>query len=97
MKLVNYNDPILTQPCEEFNWAAPQIEDILEFSKEFVKFMYDNNGIGLSAPQIGLSLRIFAMRGEPENFVVINPRIVDATYFALRLTGPLGRQNVPER
>ena len=38
--------------------------------------MYDNNGIGLAANQVGVGYRIFAMRGTPENFVCFNPRIV---------------------
>ena len=38
--------------------------------------MYDNNGISLSAPQVGEPYRIFAMRGSPENFVCFNPKIV---------------------
>jgi peptide deformylase len=39
--------------------------------------MYDNNGIGLSANQVGVPYRIFAMRGSPENFVCVNPRVVN--------------------
>lgn len=39
--------------------------------------MYDNNGIGLAANQVGIPYRIFAMRGYPENFVCVNPRIVN--------------------
>ena len=38
--------------------------------------MYDRNGIGLAAPQVGFPYRIFAMRGQPENFVCYNPKIV---------------------
>jgi len=50
--------------------------DPVEFSKELVKFMYDNNGLGLAANQVGVPYRIFAMRGQPENFVCFNPKIV---------------------
>jgi len=38
--------------------------------------MYDWNGIGLAANQVGVPYRVFAMRGSPENFVCFNPRIV---------------------
>ena len=38
--------------------------------------MYDNNGLGLAANQIGLPYRMFVMRGEPENFACFNPRVV---------------------
>ena len=67
---------ILTTPCEPFDFANPPF-NIIEFSKELVKFMYDHEGIGLAANQVGVGYRIFAMRGQPENFVVINPKIID--------------------
>ena len=76
MKLVPSDDVRLTQVCKEFDFLNPPFDPI-EFSKDLIKFMYDNNGVGLAANQIGISYRIFAMRGEPENFVCFNPRIVD--------------------
>ena len=75
MKLVEHNDPILTTKCESFNFIDPP-EDPIELAKSMVKFMYDNNAIGISANQIGLNYRVFAMRGYPENFVCFNPRVV---------------------
>jgi peptide deformylase len=38
--------------------------------------MYENNGLGVAANQVGVPYRIFAMRGAPENFVCYNPKIV---------------------
>ena len=38
--------------------------------------MYESNGVGLAANQVGVPYRIFAMRGSPENFVCFNPKIV---------------------
>lgn len=78
MNLVKSNDPILTTPCKDFDFRDPPFEPI-EFSKEFMKFMYDSNGIGLAANQIGVPYRIFAMRGAPENFVCFNPKIVSSS------------------
>ena len=75
MNLVKHDDPILTIPCKPFDFANPPFDPI-EFSHELVKFMYDNNGIGISANQVGVPYRIFAMRGAPENFVCFNPKIV---------------------
>ena len=75
MKLVSKDDPILTQKCEPIDLTEPPF-DLIEFSQELVKFMYDNNGVGLAANQVGVPYRIFAMRGAPQNFVCINPRIV---------------------
>lgn len=70
-------DPkILLVPCQSFDFTAPPFEPI-EFAKDLMKTMYDHRGLGLAANQIGIPYRIFAMRGEPENFVMYNPRIVD--------------------
>lgn len=75
MNLVNAKDPILKTKCEEFDFINPPFDPI-EFSKNLIKFMYDNNGLGLAANQVGVPYRIFAMRGAPENFVCFNPKIV---------------------
>ena len=74
-ELVKKGDPILFKPTQRFNFSDPPFDPI-DFSKEFIKFMYDSKGIGLAANQVGIPYSIFAMRGEPENFVVFNPRIV---------------------
>jgi peptide deformylase len=76
MELVKADDPILTTPCQDFDFENPPFWPV-EFAKELVKFMYDNNGIGLAANQVGVPYRVFAMRGHPENFVCFNPRIVE--------------------
>jgi peptide deformylase len=84
MNLLKYNDPLLKQESETFDFKNPPFDPI-EFSKELVKFMYDNAGICLSAPQVGVPYRIFAMRGAPENFVCFNPRIVIPSEDQVRL------------
>jgi len=75
MELVKSNDPILLTQCLPFNFQEPPFDPI-EFSHELVKNMYDWNGLGLAANQVGVPYRVFAMRGSPENFVCFNPRIV---------------------
>lgn len=84
MKLVPPNDPVLTTPCQPFDFSNPPFDPI-EFSKELVKFMYDNNGIGLAANQVGVPYRIFAMRGQPENFVCFNPKLVQPSEMTVEL------------
>jgi peptide deformylase len=75
MKLVEYNDPILTKACNVFDFSNPPFDPI-EFSHELVKFMYDNNGLGLAANQVGVPYSVFAMRGNPDNFVCFNPKVI---------------------
>lgn len=75
MNLVSHNDPILLTECKNFNFLNPPFDPV-QFARDLVKFMYDNNGIGVAANQVGVPYRIFAMRGQPENFVCFNPKIV---------------------
>jgi len=75
MELVKSNDPILITQCQKFDFQDPPFDPI-EFSHELVKAMYEWNGLGLAANQVGVPYNIFAMRGQPENFVCFNPRIV---------------------
>jgi peptide deformylase len=53
MKLVIGNDPILKEECKEFDFANPPFDPI-EFSQNLVQMMYDSNGIGLAANQVGV-------------------------------------------
>lgn len=69
------DDRYLTEKCEDFDFNDPPFDPI-EFAQNLVKFMYENNGLGLAANQVGVPYRIFAMRGSPENFVCYNPKIV---------------------
>lgn len=75
MRLIDHTDPLLRQELEPFDFSNPPFDPI-EFSHELVRFMYESGGIGLAANQVGVPYRIFAMRGDPENFVCFNPKIV---------------------
>ncbi|MGA1223814.1 MAG: peptide deformylase [Phycisphaerales bacterium] len=72
--IVLHPDPVLrkkARPVERIDgFIAELVEDMHRVAREY-------DGIGLAAPQVGESLRIFvtcAMHGEPER-VFINPRL----------------------
>ncbi len=69
------DDRYLLEPCEKFDFANPPFDPI-QFSQNLVKFMYEQNALGVAANQVGNPYRIFAMRGQPENFVCFNPKII---------------------
>lgn len=75
MKLISSDDPILKQPCEKFNFLSPQ-RNVIELANELIQAMSDNNGLGISANQIGVPLQMFVMRTNP-TVVVINPKIIE--------------------
>jgi peptide deformylase len=73
--LIKYPDPLLTTPCEDFNFSnSPGNPN--ELAVALMQIMNDYNGVGLSANQVGVPYRVFVMRGYPENFVCFNPKIV---------------------
>lgn len=76
MNLVKYDDPILTTPVQQFDFKNPPFDPI-EFAQELVRKLYEEDGYGLSAVQVGIPYHIFAMKGSPENFVCFNSKIVD--------------------
>jgi peptide deformylase len=73
--LIKYPDPILTTPCEEFNFQNPP-GDPSELGVALIRLMNDYKAVGLAANQVGVPFRVFVMRGHPENFVCFNPKIV---------------------
>jgi peptide deformylase len=52
-------------------------DSIRNFCKTMVDTMYENNGVGLSAPQIGLLKRIISIHTNEKPLVLINPEIVE--------------------
>lgn len=73
--LIPGDSPLLRQRSEEFDWMIPQ-RDPLELAALLEQRMNDLGGLGLSAVQIGIPLRVFSMRTRPD-VTVFNPRIVD--------------------
>lgn len=76
LDLVPTSSEMLTTPPAEYDFQSPQVS-AEELAKALVDRMYELNGLGLSANQVGVPLRVFAMRGGSEgDFVCFNPRVV---------------------
>ena len=77
LKLVYAPDPILKKECK----ALPQVDDHhRSLIKEMYEVMYEANGVGLAAPQVGLDMRIFivdpaAREEEKSPLTMINPNL----------------------
>lgn len=72
------DDVYLRKVCEPFDFENPPFDPI-EFAKEITALLYEKNGLGLAANQVGVPYRIFAMRGAPESFVCFNPKLVSSS------------------
>ena len=80
LKIVLYPESVLLtvgKPVaeEEFN------ENLREFVEDMFETMYKAQGVGLAAPQVGISKRLFVMdvpteNGESNKTAIINPEIL---------------------
>ena len=76
-EIVNHTAPILSEVMPAFDFKNP-IEDPVQLYTDLAETMRENDGMGLSANQIGVRTRAFVMRAE-EIIGVFNPRIVDVS------------------
>ena len=74
--LVLEDDPILKKRCQPFDFDNPQ-EDSQKLADELVGAMYKYEGLGLSACQIGVDLKVFTMIYDDKPIACFNPRITD--------------------
>ena len=80
LKIVHYPEPVLLavgKPVgeEEFN------DDLKKLVEDMFETMYSAGGVGLAAPQVGVSKRLFVMdvptgEGESNKIALVNPEII---------------------
>jgi len=73
LKLVHHTDEILRQVANPVKKITRQVRSDVS---EMFDIMYKSKGIGLSAPQVGISLQIITIDTENDPFVLINPKIL---------------------
>lgn len=73
---IKEHESLLRQPSEEIDFNNPQI-DLQQLSSDLFNILKEKNGLGLSAPQIGIHYRAFIMKGTEGYVVCFNPDIVD--------------------
>lgn len=83
LPIVAFGTPVLKQQGKEISKDYPGLDDLIE---NMFETMYEANGVGLAAPQIGLAIRLFIVDGSPfeedepdmKDFqkVFINPEII---------------------
>ena len=81
-----YGQPVLRKVAKDITPDYPKIKELIA---NMYETMYNADGIGLAAPQIGLDIRLFVMDLEPlaeddpkySGFkkVFINPKIIEST------------------
>lgn len=84
LPIVAYGDPVLKKVAEEIDSDYPGLEQLIA---NMFETMYASKGVGLAAPQIGKSIRLFIIDASPFDDeypelkdwkkVFINPRILE--------------------
>ncbi|MFE3836833.1 peptide deformylase [Pseudogemmobacter sonorensis] len=73
-------DPRLKKVCDPVAEVTPELRALAE---DMLETMYDAPGVGLAAPQVGVTKRLLVMdcvkEGTPEPMVLINPRLIWAS------------------
>lgn len=72
-------DPILEKKAKEVKEVTPRTKELI---RDMLETMYDANGVGLAAPQVGILKRIVVIDVSPEQndpHVFINPVIEEST------------------
>ena len=75
-ELVKEDDPFLRETPEVFNFENPKV-DPEKLEKQLIDNMIHHRGIGLSANQIGIPVKVFAMVMDNNIIVVFNPEILE--------------------
>ncbi len=74
--LVLYPNPILKKKSKKVGRISPDMPEILQ-RMEYT--MEENEGVGLAAPQVGISEQMIIVQDGESNYAFFNPRIVRAT------------------
>jgi len=78
LKILKYGEPVLEKPAEPVaDFASPELKQLIE---NMFETMYAAKGVGLAAPQVGVSKRVTVIdisvgEDEEKKLVLINPEI----------------------
>lgn len=81
LKLVSQYDPILKTPCEPIDFEKMPGDNVAYLSMSLMESVKHYHGLGLSANQVGIGARMFAiqMMEEDKVYCLINPKVIAAS------------------
>ncbi|MFN1835407.1 peptide deformylase [Balneola sp. MJW-20] len=62
LPIVTYNDPILRETTNEVEENSDELQELID---NMLETMYNSDGVGLAAPQVGEKHRLFVMDSDP--------------------------------
>ena len=70
-------EEVLSKKCKLVTEMTPRTKELIE---DMLDTMYESNGVGLAAPQVGVLKRIVVIDVTGEDpYILINPRIVETS------------------
>ena len=72
-----YGDSCLTKECKPVKEMNRKLEELIE---DMLDTMYEANGVGLAAPQVGILKQVVVIDVSPESddpIILINPEIIE--------------------
>lgn len=72
-KITEYPSPVLAQTGEPVTKFDDELKALID---DMFETMYDDEGVGLAAQQIGLAMQLFVMDCEGIKLVAANPQII---------------------
>ena len=91
LPIVTIGDPVLEQIAVEVPKITKKVAKLID---DMLETMHEANGIGLAAPQVGVSQRIIVMDVGEGPIVLVNPVMLDASGEEIDVEGCL---SIPER
>ena len=74
-KVITSENPVLRQKGKKVHRFDPSIARLID---DLFETMHAAHGVGLAAPQIALSLRVFVAEYEERKIAMVNPEIIKA-------------------
>lgn len=62
LPILAYGDPVLNKQCEEISEDYPNLKKLID---DMFETMHNASGVGLAAPQIGKTIRLFIIDASP--------------------------------
>lgn len=69
-------DPVLNKKCKEVKEMTERTRDLID---DMLETMYEADGVGLAAPQVGILKRICVIDVGEGPIVLVNPKVVETS------------------
>ena len=67
-KIREIGDPVLTKKCKEVTEVTPRLKELID---DMFETLYEENGVGLAAPQVGILKRVVVIDTTGEDPILI--------------------------